>query len=140
MNLNPGGLFSVPGGFPLRLLAARDAMLSGVITSAVSSVSATVQTESGTANAYLALYTMPTTSNGSDNAQVAVTTVSGLTSTAQTMTVAVPSNAQACYVVRLWVDTVTGSTADTISRDGSTATTAEPTIPGAVKVTSVSVT
>lgn len=140
MNLSANSVYTVPGGYPVRLLPAWDSMLSGVAPKTATSVSATVATESGTANAYLALYTMPTTSGGNDGAQVAIASIIGLTATAQTMTVSVPSGAPTCYVVRIWVDTITGSNADTISRDGSTATSAEPRIPVAVKVSSVSVT
>lgn len=141
-NLNSAGELVPPTGYPVRLLAARHKTLEGIISPWVSSVSATVQAEKGTANAYMALFTMPTTSGGTDGAEVANTrsTIRGLTSTQQTITVTVPTTvAPACYVVRLWCDSITGTNADTISRDGSTATSSEPTIPVAVKVSSMSV-
>lgn len=140
MNLNAGATFTVPSGYPIRLLPAWDTMLSGVIPKSVAAVSATLQTESGTARAHLAIYTMPTTVNGSDQALVAQTDLAGLTSVAQTMTVTIPTTvAPACYIVRLWVDSITGSAADTVSRDGVTAVANEPKIPVAVKVTAVTV-
>jgi len=141
-NLNSAGVLVPPEGFPVRLLAARHTTLEGIISQWVASVSATVKTEKGTANAYMALFTMPTTSGGQDGAEVTGTrvTVAGLTTVAQTLTVTVPKTvAPAAYTVRLCVDSITGANADTISRDGSTATAYEPTIPVAVVVTSMTV-
>lgn len=139
-NLNAGATFTVPGGYPIRLLSAWDSMLTGVIPQTVASVSAVVQTELGTASAHLAIYTMPATVGAADGAAVAQTDLTGLTSVAQTITVTVPTTVTpACYVVRLWVDAVTGSNAETVSRDGVTAVANEPRVPVAVKVTSMTV-
>ncbi len=138
LNLNAAGTFSVCGGYPFRLLPAGDYVASGVIDKTVSSVSAIVQTEAGSANVHLGLFTMPATSTDGDNASL-VQTDAVVTGTPQTVTVTVPTAAPACYVVRLWVDSITGATADTISRDGSTAASLEPLIPVAVSVSSVTV-
>lgn len=140
MNLSAGGVYTVPRGYPVRLLPAWESMMSGVVPKYTSAVSAIVQTESGTAIAHLALYTMPTTSGGVDQALVAQTDVTGLTSTAQTITVSVPASAApACYVVRLWVSSIAGTNAETVSRDGAAVVANEPRVPVAVKVTSMSV-
>lgn len=142
MALTGNGYFAVVGGWPARLLAARETMLSGVVPKLTLTVSANVYTEAGTANVNLGLYTMPTTSGGQDGALVTSTTVSA-TTLPQTVTLTVPDQTAAsplCYVVRLWVDSITGSSEDTVSRDGSTAVASEPYVPVAVVVSSVSVT
>lgn len=139
MNLNAGNLMAVPGGYPIRLLTAIDAFLSGVVPKAAVSVTAIVQPEFGSANVHLALYAMPSTTTGSDGAQVARTDVVGATSTTPTtVVVTAPTGVlPAPYVVRLWVDGVTGTSQDTVSRDGTTAVAVEPRIPAAVRVLSV---
>lgn len=139
MNLNPGGSFSVPGGFPVRLSAAGETGLVGVIPRGVTSVVAALATEQSTANAHLALFTMPLASGGQDLAPIAQTDLVGLTTKAgQTITVSIPATATpVCYVVRLWVDSIAGANADTIKRDGSTAPASEPAISTGVLVSSV---
>ncbi len=141
--MNSAGVLCPPGGYPVRLLAARDNTLQGVISRWVATVSATVATEKGTANAHMALYTMPTASGGGDGALIAGTQVDyvGLTSVSQMLTVTVPTSgvAPACYVVRLWVDSINGANPDTVSRDGLTAVANEPTVPVAMVVSSLSV-
>lgn len=140
MNLNAGASFGVPRGFPVRLSAAGESILSGVIPRGIASVTATLATEIGTASAHLALCTMPTTSGGNDNAIVAQSDVTGLTTKAgQTISISVP-DVTLCYIVKLWVDKIAGSSSDTISRDGSTAAANEPRIPSGVVVSSITVT
>lgn len=140
MALAANGNMLVANGYPVRLLPALESMMQGVIPKGIASVSAVVATESGTANAHIGLFAMPTTSGGNDNAVIAQTDILGLTSSQQTMTVAIPTTAlPACYVVRVWVDSITGSNAETIKRDGSTATNLEPNVPVAVVVSSVTV-
>lgn len=142
MNLNSAASFGVPRGFPLRLVASNDSVLSGVIPPGVASVTATLATETGTANAHLALCTMPTSATGSDLAVVVQADLLGVTTKAgQSLTVVVPLAAlPCCYVVRCWVDGITGKVADTISRDAVTTTTSEPQIPTGVIVASIVVT
>lgn len=140
MNLNSAASFGVPRGFPLRLFAAGDSVASGVIPPWVASVTATLAAEMGTANAHLALCTMPTAAGGSDLAVVAQSDLVGLTTkTGQTITVAVPAGAlPSCYVVRLWVDGITSRSADAIARDGGATLLAnQPPIPVGVLVASV---
>lgn len=145
MNLNSAASFGVPRGFPLRLVASNDSVLSGVIPPGVASVTTTLATETGTANAHLALCTMPTSATsatGSDLAVVVQADLLGVTTKAgQSLTVVVPLAAlPCCYVVRCWVDGITGKVADTISRDAVTTTTSEPQIPTGVIVASIVVT
>lgn len=141
MNLNAGNMMAVPGGYPLRVLPAVDSFLSGVVPKVATAVTAVVQPELGAANVHLALYAMPITSGGGDNGQVARTDLTGVTSTTPTtISVSVPSGVVPVpYIVRLWVDGITGANQDTISRDGVTAASVEPKIPAALKVFSVSV-
>jgi hypothetical protein len=141
MNLNAGGSFSVPRGFPVRLVSTGERTLSGVIPRGAAGVTATLATELGTANAHLALYTMPSASGGPDLAPVVQTDLVGLTTkVGQTISVAVPTTAApVCYVARLWIDAVAGSQADTISRDGVTVVAKEPAIPTGVLVASIAV-
>ena len=142
MNLNPGGRFSVPGGYPVRLLFARDVFLSGVVPKGTTSVTATLQTESGKANAHLGVFYMPSSVGGTDGAPISQVDITGLTSTSTSFSISMPdptANAPSCYVVRLWVDSITGSAPETISRDGTTAAASLPSVPVAVKVTSVTV-
>jgi hypothetical protein len=141
MGLNAGGMMAVPGGYPLRLLPALDSMLSGVIPPTALGVTAVVKPELAAANVHLALYAMPTASGGGDQALVAQADALGITSAAQsTIAISVPMGTLPTpYVVRLWVDGITGANADTISRDGSTAPANEPAIPSGVLVYSVSV-
>lgn len=139
MNLNSGGSFSVPRGYPVRLFAAGESMLTGVIPRGITSVTATLATEIGQANAHIGLFTMPSSSGGSDLAPVVQTDLTGLTTKAgQTISVAVPTTvAPACYVVKLWVDGITGTATDTISRDGVTLVANEPAVPTGVLVSSI---
>lgn len=140
MNLNSAGYFSTPAGYPVRLSKATDTMLSGVLPNTYTTVSAVIQTEKGTANAHLALYTMPTTSGGNDGALVVQSDLVGLSTSQQTLTVTAPtSGLPTTYVVRLWVDSIAGSNPETISRDGTTAASALPSVPTGVKVASVTV-
>lgn len=141
VNLNAGGTFSAPRGYPVRLVRGGETIMSGVIPRGVASVTATLATEVGTASAHLALYAMPSVSGGPDLAPVAQVDLILTTKAGQSLTVTVPSGlAPAAYVVRLWVDAISGSIADTIGRDGSTPVASEPRVPTGVLVSSISVT
>ena len=149
-SLSGNAWFSVPGGYPFRFWAGTDTLATGFIPKWVTSISATLQTELGTCNAHLALYTPPTTSGGNDGALVfypaatanaaalpAQTDLIGLSTTAQTITLAIPSGTTIqpqTYVVRLWVDGIVGIVA---GKDRGTGT-ADTLLPG-VKLTSFTV-
>lgn len=142
MNLTGNGLMAVVGGYPQRLLSAWDSIESGVIPKLTGTVTAIVTAESGTADVHLGLFRMPTSSGGGDNALVVQSDALGVRNTATTLTVTVPDQtlaAPACYVVRLWCDNVTGSSAETVSRDGTTAAANLPRVPTGVSVASISV-
>lgn len=125
-SLAANGIFGVCGGFPLVLSAAGDTLVDGCIPKGMTSVSATVQTFTGTslvagaqvantpstASVHLALYASPQTGGGADGAVAAQADVTGLSSSPQTLTVDVPSattDVPATYVVRLWVDELTST-------------------------------
>ncbi|HJU21570.1 MAG TPA: hypothetical protein VJ891_03605, partial [Casimicrobiaceae bacterium] len=114
VNLCPNGYLTPPAGYPIRLWLGGELMLSGVVPKGAASISVTAKCEMGTANAHLAIFTAPTTSGGNDNGLVAEVDAS-LNASSQTMTLTIPSSsstppvAPATYVVRFWVDTITGS-------------------------------
>lgn len=147
-NLNAAGSFSLPGGYNFRLSQAGAGMVQGIVPASVASVSAVLACEKGTCNAHLALYTMPnaTPVNGAastlsaDGALVVQTDLTGLGTTQQTITVTAPTGVQPVpYIVRLWIDSVSGFNAETISRDGSTLAANLPSIPTGVLVYSMTV-
>lgn len=109
LNLTGNGYFAPPGGYPFRLVDSGDVLASGVVRKGVVSVSAVLRTESGLADAHLALYEPPATLNADDGALVDQEDITGLGTTAQTLTIAIPTSTVAqLYVVRLWVDGITG--------------------------------
>src|SRR6185312_4932083 len=129
MNLTGNAYYSVAGGFPFTLTAAGDSLLSGVVPKLTSTVVAIVQAEVGTADVHMGIFTMPTTSGGNDNALVLQVDSIGVGVSGATMTLAVPDQTAAaptCYVLRLWFDNASGSDAETVSRDGSTAASSLP--------------
>jgi hypothetical protein len=75
---------------------------------------AVANTVVGAPNVYLALFSAPQTSGGADGAEVAGTraTVTGLANTGASLTTAIPSTSSTApipYIVRLWVDGLTGT-------------------------------
>lgn len=158
VNLTGNGMFAPAGGYPFRLWAGGQTMIEGVIPKSVATVTATVYAEQGTADAHLALYEAPTsiTSNVLDPDGALVVDLDpddstlvikeyksdaegvGLTET--TLSVDVPTNrAPATYIVRLWVDGITGRVADDTDRDDDGLTSDEPMIPTGVYVTDMRV-
>lgn len=159
LNLSGNDAFAPAGGYPFRLWQGGQTIAEGVISRRVSSVSATVYAERGTADVHLALYEAPTTITNNtpdadgalvvdldpDDATVVLKAYQagadsvGLTET--TLTVEVPTNrARQTYVVRLWVDNITGRVADDEDRDADSSVTDEAEIPTGVYVTDMSVT
>ena len=143
MNLTGNAYYSVAGGFPFRLISSGDSLLSGVVPKLTSTVVASVQAESGTADVHMGIFTMPMTSGGNDNAIVLQVDSIGVDVNGETLTLTVPdqtTSAPTCYVLRLWCDNVSGSSAETVSRDGPTSVANLPRIPTGVLVNSVQVT
>ena len=140
LNLCPNGYFTPPAGFPIRLWVGGDTMLSGFIPKGASSIVVTAKCESGSANAHLAIFSAPTVSGGNDNGNVAQ--VDGvLSASAQTLTISIPNAsstppvAPATYVVRFWVDTITGRVPGAVRTGNGPA----DAIPSGVVVTSMQV-
>ena len=131
VNLCPNGYLTPPTGYPIRLWIGGDLMLSGFLPKGASSISVTAECETGIANAHLAIFTAPTTSGGNDNALVAEVDAV-MSATAQTMMLNIPNASSTppvqpvTYVVRFWVDTITGTTLGAV-RTGSGAADLVPT-------------
>lgn len=158
LNLSGNDAFAPAGGYPFRLWEGGQTIAEGVISKRVASVSATVYAQRGTIDAHLALYEPPTTvtSNVPDADGALVVDLDpddqtlilkayqadaegvGLTET--TLTVDVPTNrARQSYVVRLWVDNITGRIADEEDRDADSSVDDEATLPTGAYVTEMGV-
>jgi hypothetical protein len=120
-----------PRGYPFTLSAQGEVFANGVIPKGLATVTATVKAVLGVTaggagaatvanmflgapNVYCALFAAPSAVGGTDGAEVAGTrgTMLGLTAQAQTVTATVPSSnstAPAVYILRLWVDGLTGT-------------------------------
>jgi hypothetical protein len=115
-------------------------MLSGFIPKGASSITVTAKCESGTANAHLAIFVAPTVSGGSDNGNVAQVDVV-LSASLQTITLTIPNASSTppvslgTYVVRFWVDTITGRVPGAVRTGNGPA----DSIPSGVVVTSMQV-
>lgn len=132
LNLTPNGALVPPLGFPIVLSRQNETVAEGVLAKYAASVTATVVNVQGVtpagsgtaptasnaataANVHLALFATPTTSGGADGAIVEQTDLVGLGAVEQTITVSVPeSTAPATYIVRLWVDGLTGTNGVTV--------------------------
>lgn len=127
-------------------------MAEGVVPKHVTSVTAGVYTETGTADVHLAIYAAPSTVGGADGELIVTRDVdddslitksyqedaAAIGSEAQTLTLTMPiDRAPAVYIVRLWVDAVTGQTLETEDRDADSDETDEPPLPSGVVVTSM---
>jgi hypothetical protein len=141
LNFNGSGWFAPPGGFPLRLSRATDLVCSGVVPKGYETLTATVQCDAGaTADVSLAIYTMPTTTTGSDGVEVDRVDEDGVGSAESTITLSLPETTTmqpVPYVVRFWVRELRGSDAETVSRDGSTAAADLPKIPFGLELNSL---
>jgi hypothetical protein len=119
-------------------------MAEGVLPPTVTSVTAKLKTEQGTASAHMAIYTMPTTTTAQqDNASVEQEELTGIGVTESTLTLTCPTDViPTPYVLRLWVDNLTGLESETTDRDidSPTSTTDEAPIPTGVSITSITVT
>lgn len=111
-NLCGNGYLSPAGGFPFRLTPQADGFLQGVLPKGTTQVNAVLAMEAGSCNAHLAIYATPTTTQplGSDGALALQVDLTGIRTQAQTLTLNVPTTGiPATYVVRLWIDSVTGT-------------------------------
>lgn len=150
VNLSGNGVLAPPGGYPLRLWSGGQTMIEGVVGKSVTSVSATLYTEAGTADIHLAIYSPPSTAGGADEGRVEDLDPDDATivlkayqadaeevgQTATTLELDMPTNrTPQTYIVRLWVDNVTGRTEDDEDRDDDDLTSDEPLIPTGVIVT-----
>lgn len=124
----------------------------GVVNKSVSKVSASLYVESGVCDAHLAIYAAPTTTGGSDgallqdldddDATIVLKTYQsdavGVGLVEKTLELDMPTNRQpSTYIVRLWVDNLTGQTTETTDRDADSSTSDEPAIPAGVQVTKI---
>lgn len=140
LNLNSSAYLVPAGGYPVRLHQGGQTLAEGVIPSTVETVTAKIKCESGTCDAHLAIYAMPTTSGGTDGDVVEQEDSTGIGVNETTVTLTVPTDvAVTPYVFRLWVDNITGKTADTEDRDGDDSVTDEPAIPAGVLINSIKV-
>ena len=154
MSLAGNGYFGVPGGYPVRLSAIGQMMLSGVVPKGSLSVSAVLYADN-IATAHIAIYAMPTTATsgvpGADGALIvdldstgAVSrtyqTDAALLNASQTITLTLPTTkAPAPYVVRLWVDGIAQTKPDTIDRNADGVITTESAIPYGVTISQITV-
>lgn len=154
MNLSGNGYFGVPGGYPMRLSAIGQTLMSGVVPKGTVSVSAVLYADK-TASAHLAIYAMPTTATngvpGSDGAPITDLDSTGVVSktyqadasllnTSQTLTLTLPiTKAPAPYVVRLWVDGIAQTKPDTLDRNADGVITTEAPIPYGVTISQITV-
>lgn len=154
LNLSGNGVFAPAGGYPLRLWVGGQLMAEGVISKAVTQVTATVYAEAGIADAHLAIYAPPSTSGGADEGRIEDLDPDDATvilkayqedalavgQTETTLTIDMPTNrAPQTYVVRLWVDNLTGLVEDDIDRDADSLTSDETLLPTGVIVTAMAV-
>lgn len=91
LNLSQNGRFAPPGGWPLGLNAQISRHASGVCPSTVSLVTANVQADLQ-ADVHLALFSAPLTVNASDSVLLAQTDALAVSTSAQDITVTVPSS------------------------------------------------
>lgn len=141
-NLTSNNYCAPPGGFPFRLYRGQETAQVFIPKGTVTVVA--VVKPDYLADLHMALYTAPTTSNGSDGVIISGTQVDSLSvraSSPATLTVTVPTTvAPAEYVVRLWYDNASGAP-DTVTRDVAvTDTTKQTKIPYGVSVTSFYIT
>ena len=151
-NLTGNGQLAPAGGYPVRLWEGAETMIEGVIGPSANKVEASVYAEAGTVDAHLALYLAPTTVAGADGGRVEDldpddatlivkayqddATAIGQTETA--LLVEVPTNrVRQSYVVRLWVDNITGRVADEDDRDADSSVADETQLPTGAILTSV---
>jgi hypothetical protein len=154
LNLSGNGILAPAGGYPLRLWAGGQMMAEAVLSKDVTQVTATVYAEAGIADAHLAIYAPPSTSSGSDNGRIEdldpedatiilkayQTDEAAIGQTATTLVLDMPTNRERqTYVLRLWVDNITGLVAEEVDRDIDGLTSDETLIPTGVYVTAMEV-
>ncbi len=154
LNLSGNALMAPAGGYPFRLWDGGQTIAEGVVPKDVTQATAVVYAEAGFADAHLAIYEMPSAVSGADGAKlvdrdpeddrVVVKTyqadalATGQTET--TLTLNMPTNrAPSSYVLRLWVDNITGRVADDTDRDIDGATADETLLPTGLFVTEIRV-
>jgi hypothetical protein len=143
LNLIGNARFAAPGGYPVTLWRGGETVVEGITPKGTETVVAVVKAvalveaggggddpddnaSAGTADVHLALFATPTSSGGSDGAEVEDTRVSasGLTSAGTTLTLTVPTTADgtapATYIARLWVMQLQGTRGVELSSFGVT--------------------
>ena len=154
LNLTGNGVLVPAGGYPLRLWVGGETMAEGVINKRVTKVSVTVYAEAGVADAHLAIFAPPSTSNGSDEGRIEdldpddarvilkayQADAESVGQTETTLELDIPTNrAPQTYVVRLWVDGITGLVDAEEDRDIDGLTSDEALLPTGVYVTAFEV-
>jgi hypothetical protein len=156
LNLSGNALMAPAGGYPFRLWDGGQLMAEGIVTKSVTQVTATLYAESGVADAHMAIFTMPQAVTLSvldadgeklvdrdpeDDELILKTYQADALAVGQTettLTLDMPTNrARSPYVLRLWVDNITGRVADEEDRDADDSTADETLLPTGVVVTEI---